>query len=297
MKETKSPSDKSWESLQNHAHPWYAKERNGSWVHWFLDLLYIEGWGPMKQARGCKRDIRNTTCSFFIRIFFSLWEAHYSPYIFPWCIPFYKGIWNRSIAITVDLLKSPDFIRALKNAEKDENQIIILFIQFLLNRAMRTFWSGSVPLCLLQHKALFLQEISNPVLLGREEIKSHLLECQVSAILSQSTEEKELVTSTVGCQRGNEEGIGTQDHGSNCCLRTAWHSSLWFPEALEWSGRETAGSEESLKAQPSAPWAQENGNSRTEAHRWAVCLQPASGSDVHALLWCSIFGAFPGHTI
>lgn len=101
----------------------------------------------------------------------------------------------------------------------------------------------------------------------------------------------------MGCLRGNEEGISTQDHGSDCCLRTAQYSSLWFPEALEWSDREAAGSEESLKAQPSASGAQENGNSRTEAHQWPVCLQAASGSDVHALLWYSLFGAFPGHTI
>lgn len=48
-----------------------------------------------------------------------------------------------------------------------------------------------------------------------------MLECQVSAVLSHSTEEKELVKSTVGCPRGNEEGISTQDHGSDCCLRPA----------------------------------------------------------------------------
>lgn len=149
----------------------------------------------------------------------------------------------------------------------------------------------------MQHKALFLQETPSPGLFCWEEIKSHLLECQVSAILLHSTEEKELVTSTVGCLRGNEEGISTQDHGSNCCLRTAWYTSLWFPEAQEWSDREAAGSEESLKAQPLASWAQENGNSRTEARRWPVCLHPALGSDVHALLWYSLFGSFPGHTI
>lgn len=137
----------------------------------------------------------------------------------------------------------------------------------------------------------------SPGLFCWEEIKSHLLECWVSAILSHSKEEKELVTSTVVCPRGNEEGISTQDHGSDCCLRTAWYSSLWFSEALEWSDREAAGSEECLKAQPSASWGQENGNSRTEAQRWPASLQPASGSDVHALLWCRLFGAFPGHTI
>lgn len=68
---------------------------------------------------------------------------------------------------------------------------------------------------------------------------------------------------------------------------------LWFPEALECSDREAAGSVESLKLNPQPHELRKVGTAGLK-HTGGLSV---SSSDVHALLWYSLFGAFPDHTI